>query len=88
MSKITIFAALLVVPPDFIEPAPASKTLRKLISPDDVPPPDNISPLPLNLEKLVPVPEPYLNSLASFTSKSNIPPSFTKSSSTFWIKQA
>src|SRR5262249_31118459 len=43
MSSTTIFAARRVVPPDFVAPAPRSSTSRKLMSPDDVPPPDSFS---------------------------------------------
>ena len=82
MSTVTIFAALLVVPPDLIAPAALSPILRKLIIPEDLPPPDKPSLLPLSLEKLEPVPDPYLNNLASLTHKSIIPPSFTRSSLT------
>ena len=39
-------------------------------------------------EKFVPVPEPYLKSRASRTQRSMIPPSFTRSSWTDWMKQA
>ena len=53
------------MPPDLIAPAARSPILKKLIIPDDLPPPDKPSVLPLNLEKFVPVPEPYLNNLAS-----------------------
>ena len=81
ISTTTIFAALLVVPPDLIAPAALSPILRKLISPDDFPPPDKPSEEPLRFEKFVPVPDPYLKSLASRTHKSIMPPSFTKSSS-------
>ena len=88
MSTVTIFAARLVVPPDLIAPAALSPIFRKLISPDDFPPPDSDSPDPLSLEKLDPVPDPYLNNLASRTQRSIMPPSFTKSSSTPWIKHA
>ena len=56
--------------------------------PEDLPPPDNPSVLPLNLEKLDPVPDPYLNNLASLTQRSIIPPSLTRSSFTDWIKHA
>ena len=88
MSTVTIFAALLVVPPDLMAPAALSPILKKLISPDDLPPPESPSVAPLNLEKLEPVPDPYLNSLASLTHKSIIPPSLTRSSFTDWIKHA
>ena len=82
ISTVTIFAALLVVPPDLIAPAALSPILKKLIIPEDLPPPDKPSVLPLNLEKLDPVPEPYLNNLASLTQRSIIPPSLTRSSAT------
>ena len=87
-SKITIFAALLVVPPDLIAPAALSPIFKKDITPDETPPPDNFSPSPLKLEKLVPVPEPNLKSLASFTQRSMMPPSLTRSSSMDCMKQA
>src|SRR3712207_1284703 len=57
-SKQTILAALLVVPPDFIAPAFLSRPFKKLIRPDETPPPDNFSPEALIEEKLVPVPDP------------------------------
>ena len=81
MSTTTILAALLVVPPDLIAPAALSPIFKKLIRPDDFPPPDRPSLAPLKLEKFVPVPDPYLNNRASLTHKSMIPPSFTRSSS-------
>ena len=65
MSRVTIFAALLVVPPDFIAPAALSPIFKKDRSPLEVPPPDSGSPFPLMLEKLEPVPDPYLNRSAS-----------------------
>ena len=80
MSTTTIFAARLVVPPDFIAPADLSPIFKKLINPDDLPPPDSPSPSPLIFEKFEPVPEPYLKSLASLVHRSIIPPSFTRSS--------
>ncbi len=87
-STITIFAARRVVPPDLIAPAARSPIFKKLISPDDFPPPDKGSFSPRRLEKFVPVPEPYLNSRASRVHKSMMPPSFTRSSETLWMKQA
>ena len=78
----TILAARRVVPPDLIDPAARSPTLRKLISPDDMPPPESISPQPRSAEKFVPVPEPYLNNLASRTHRSMMPLSLTSSSLT------
>src|SRR5881396_2826589 len=87
-STITILAARLVVPPDLIAPAARSPILRKLISPEERPPPDNRSPSPRSLEKLEPVPEPYLKRRASRTHRSMMPPSLTRSSETDWMKQA
>ncbi len=87
-STITIFAARLVVPPDLIAPAARSPMRRNPISPDERPPPESASPSPRRLEKLVPVPEPYLKSRASRTHRSMMPPSFTRSSEQDWMKQA
>src|SRR5499427_3588543 len=84
----TIFAALLVVPPDLMAPAARSPILRKLIRPLDLPPPESGSPSPRRVEKLLPVPDPYLKMRASRTHRSMMPPSFTKSSDTDWIKHA
>ena len=42
----TILAARRVVPPDLIAPAARSPILRKLIRPDDLPPPESFSPSP------------------------------------------
>ena len=85
MSSTTIFAARRVVPPDLVAPAPRSSTSRKLISPDDVPPPDNFSMRPRSLEKFVPVPEPYLKTRASFFTSSKMD---IRSSVTDWMKHA
>ena len=64
-SNVTIFAALLVVPPDFIAPAALSPIFRNEINPLEVPPPESGSPEPLMFEKFDPVPDPYLNNSAS-----------------------
>ena len=85
MSRQTILAARRVVPPDFVAPAPLSSTSRKLIRPDDEPPPLSFSWRPRILEKFVPVPEPYLKSRASFLISWKID---IRSSSTDWMKQA
>src|SRR6266481_7294356 len=86
-STITILAARRVVPPDLIAPAARSPIFKKLISPEERPPPDSLSPSPRNFEKLEPVPEPYLKRRASRTQRSMMPPSLTRSSATDWIKQ-
>ena len=88
MSTITILAARRVVPPDLIAPAARSPILRKLISPEERPPPERRSPSPRSFEKFEPEPEPYLKIRASRTHRSMIPPSLTRSSATLWIKQA
>ena len=85
----TILAALLVVPPDFIAPAALSPILRKDSNPLELPPPERGSPDPRILEKFEPVPEPYLNSNASRFHRPIIdsePP--TRESDTDWMKQA
>ena len=82
MSTTTILAARRVVPPDLMAPAARSPTFRKLISPEDRPPPESGSPSPRRREKLEPVPEPYLNSRASRTHRPMMPFSFTRSSAT------
>src|SRR5260221_5933500 len=84
----TILAARRVVPPDLMAPAARSPILRKLIRPDDLPPPESFSFSPRSEEKFVPVPEPYLKSRASRVHRSMIPPSLTRSSATDWMKQA
>src|ERR1700730_7006427 len=84
----TIFAARLVVPPDLIAPAARSPIFKNDIRPEDFPPPERFSFSPRYVEKLEPVPEPYLKSLASRTQRSMIPPSLTRSSATDWMKQA
>jgi hypothetical protein len=43
MSRQTIFAARRVVPPLLVLPAARSKTSRKDISPEEVPPPESFS---------------------------------------------
>ena len=69
-------------------PAARSPIFKKDIRPEDVPPPDKDSPRDLIFEKFVPVPEPYLNNLASRDHKSMIPPLFTRSSFIDCIKHA
>src|SRR5437763_1071800 len=86
-SRQTILAARRVVPPDLIAPAARSPILRNDISPDDFPPPLSGSFSPRRREKFEPVPDPYLNNLASLVHRSMIPPAFTRSSLTLWMKQ-
>ncbi len=82
MSRQTILAARRVVPPLLIALAARSPIFSHDISPLLLPPPESFSPSPRRWLKFVPVPEPYLNSRASRTHRSMIPPSFTRSSET------
>jgi len=86
-SRITILAARRVVPPDLMAPAARSPIRRNDIRPEDLPPPDRGSFSPRRLEKLVPLPEPYLKMRASRVQRSMMPPSLTRSSATDWMKQ-
>jgi hypothetical protein len=61
----TILAARRVLPPDLITPAKASKPFMKLTGPEAVPPPFRNSRDERMGDRLVPVPEPYLNSIPS-----------------------
>ena len=85
MSRITIFAALRVVPPDFMLPAQRSKPSRNERTPDDAPPPDSSSRFARILLKFVPVPLPYLKRRTSAFCNSSMESS---ESSTLWIKHA
>src|SRR5438046_2374875 len=87
-STMTILAARRVVPPDLMAPAARSPILRKEIRPDDLPPPESLSFSPRTAEKLEPVPEPYLKMRASRVHRSMMPPGFTRSSLTDWMKHA
>ena len=85
--RITILAARRVVPPDLMAPAARSPIRRNDIRPEDLPPPERGSFSPRRLEKLVPLPEPYLKMRASRVQRSMMPPSLTRSSETDWMKQ-
>src|ERR1043166_6274303 len=61
----TIFAARRVLPPLLITPANASKPFMKLSGPEAVPPPLKPSFEERSGERLVPVPDPHLNSMPS-----------------------
>src|SRR5690348_1583226 len=63
--RITILAARRVLPPDLMTPANASKPFMNETGPDAVPPPANSSREERMLERLEPVPEPYLKSIPS-----------------------
>src|SRR3954466_5678505 len=67
--RITILAARRVLPPDLITPANASKPRMKLSGPEAVPPPESCSVEERSDERLVPVPDPHLNSMPSVFAK-------------------
>src|SRR5665213_3157046 len=81
----TIFAARRVLPPDLMTPAKESKPFRKETGPEAVPPPESFSLLARRLEKLVPVPDPYLKSIPSVLARSRIA---SMLSETLLMKQA
>src|ERR1700678_4114718 len=66
-SRMTIFAARRVLPPDLIVPAEASAPRMKLTGPDAVPPPASSSRDPRMRERLTPEPEPPLKIVPSST---------------------
>src|SRR5215510_12986992 len=63
--RITILAARRVLPPDLITPAKASKPYIKLNGPAAIPPPESCSVEERSGDRLVPVPDPHLNSMPS-----------------------
>src|SRR5512143_614771 len=63
--RITILAARRVLPPDLMTPAKASKPRMKETGPEASPPPERGSFEERILERLEPVPEPYLKSMPS-----------------------
>src|SRR5215470_6224675 len=70
--RMTILAARLVVPPDLIEPAKLSYPRMKETGPEAVPPPARVSLEERSTERLVPVPDPNLNSMPSVLASSRI----------------
>ena len=64
-SRMTIFAARRVLPPDLIVPADASAPRMKLTGPDAVPPPSSSSTLERIFDRLMPEPEPPLKIMPS-----------------------
>src|ERR1051325_6643001 len=83
--RVFIFAARRVLPPDFTTLAIESYTLRNDKGPLGRPPPESFSRLLRRVERSVPVPLPYLKSIASLWA------SFMMSSIvslTSWMKQA
>src|SRR5262245_37786844 len=70
--RITIFAARRVLPPDLITPANASKPFMNDTGPDAVPPPASNSRDERIDDRLLPVPEPYFNSMPSVLARVRI----------------
>src|SRR5262245_35728421 len=70
--NITIFAARRVLPPDLITPANASKPRMKETGPEAIPPPESFSRDDRIGDRLLPVPEPHLNSMPSVLARSRI----------------
>lgn len=65
MNKKLLLAARRVLPPDLIAPAKASKPRINDTGPEALPPPFNGSRELRRVDRFVPVPEPYLNSIPS-----------------------
>src|ERR1044071_7194069 len=72
MFRMTILAALRVLPPLFITPAKASKPFMKLTGPEAMPPLESLAREERSGDRLVPVPEPHLNSRPSVFASSRI----------------
>ena len=70
--RMTIFAARRVLPPDLITPANASKPFMNETGPEAVPPPASSSFDERIAERLLPVPEPNLNSMPSVLARPRI----------------
>jgi hypothetical protein len=65
MSIMTIFAALLVFPPDLMTPADASAAFMNEMGPEAVPPPAKDSLEARKLDMFIPAPEPPLKIIPS-----------------------
>src|SRR3979411_3517460 len=65
MFRIALLAARLVLPPDLITPAKASKPFMKLSGPLAIPPPLRPSVDERSGDRFVPVPDPHLKSMPS-----------------------
>src|SRR6202521_4338300 len=72
MLRMTILAARRVLPPDLIAPAKESNPFMKESGPEAVPPAERPSCAPRRLERLDPVPEPYLKSMPSVLASERI----------------
>ena len=84
-SRMTIFAARRVLPPDFTTPAKESKPRMKDTGPEAVPPPARRSLEERMCERFEPAPEPPLKSMASVLARSMMD---SMVSSTELMKQA
>src|SRR5438552_7522057 len=71
-SRMTIFAARLVVPPDLIEPATESAPRMNDTGPEARPPPERYSLLERIVDTLIPEPEPPLKMTPSVLNQSRI----------------
>jgi hypothetical protein len=71
-SRITIFAARRVLPPDLITFAKASKPFMNETGPEACPPLESLSSQPRSVERFVPVPDPYLKSMPSVFARSRM----------------
>src|SRR5436853_3747239 len=83
--RITILAARRVLPPLLTTPAKASKPFMKETGPEAVPPPASGSLDERRVDRLLPVPEPYLKSIPSVLARPRIE---AMVSSTELMKQA
>src|SRR5512143_2727610 len=83
--RITILAAARVLPTDVMTPAKASKPRMKETGPEASPPPESGSLEERILERLEPVPDPYLKSMPSVWASRRIE---SMESSTELMKQA
>src|SRR5688572_15834997 len=70
--RITIFAARRVLPPDLMTPANASYPFMNETGPEAVPPPASSSLDERIADRLLPVPDPNLNSIPSVLAKVRI----------------
>src|SRR6266540_1854266 len=67
--RMTILAALRVLPPDLMTPANASKPFMNETGPLAFPPVERCSLEDRRFDRLDPVPDPYLNSIPSVTAR-------------------
>src|SRR5215467_4580576 len=81
----TILAARRVLPPDLMTPAKASKPRINETGPEAIPPPERRSRDERIGDRLLPAPDPHLNSMPSVLARSRIEPIV---SSTELMKQA